>query len=346
MEYRKKIGWWLMVGVVMLMIQVVLGGITRLTGSGLSITEWKPIMGFIPPLNQDEWLIAFEKYKNATGQFKYLNSDFSLSDFKFIFFWEWFHRNWARFIGVAFLIPFCWFLYKRAFSADMIPRLIGLFLLGIGQGLIGWIMVQSGLTDDNLYVNHIRLAIHFISALILVAFTFWFALTLLVPPTERFEDRGMKKALWIFIGLLGIQLCYGAFMAGLKAGNVAATWPDINGEVIPASLSSLNVFSHPIAIHFLHRTLAYLLLVYMLILTYRSYRTGTQSALWKNMRWIPLALVVAQIVLGIGSVLWSVNAERNGFGLFEWTAQCHQIVAMLLGMSVLYKLFLCSRKVS
>lgn len=346
MEYRKKIGWWLMLGVVMLMIQVVLGGITRLTGSGLSITEWKPIMGFIPPLNQDEWVVAFEKYKAATGQYKFLNADFTLADFKFIFFWEWFHRNWARFIGVAFLIPFIWFLYKRAFSADMIPKLIGLFVLGIGQGLIGWIMVQSGLTDDNLYVSHIRLAIHFISALILIAFTFWFALNLLVPPIERFQDKGMKRVLWVFIGLLTIQLCYGALMAGLKAATVAATWPDINGELIPASLSSINIFSHPVAIHFLHRTLAYLLLGLMLFLTYRSTRTGTQSAYWKKMRWVPLGLVVLQIVLGIASVLWSVHAERNGFGLFEWAAQGHQIVAMLLGMSVLYMIFLCSRKVA
>ncbi len=161
----RPIAIWLLVGVGMIIIQVLLGGITRLTGSGLSITEWKPIMGALPPMNEHDWNIAFEKYKQI-AQFKYLNSYFTLHDFKFIFFWEWFHRLWARLIGVVFLIPFIIFLIQKRFKKEMIRPMIILFLLGALQGLVGWIMVKSGLEDSEaLYVSHYKLAIHFILAL-------------------------------------------------------------------------------------------------------------------------------------------------------------------------------------
>src|ERR1043165_1170781 len=169
---------WLLIGIAMLIIQVLLGGITRLTGSGLSITEWKPIMGALPPMNDQQWHEAFDKYKQI-AQYRYLNSTFDLSDFKFIFFWEWIHRLWARLIGVAFLIPFAIFLIQKRFKKEMIRPMIILFLLGLLQGLVGWIMVQSGLEDsDRLYVSHYRLAIHFILALGLICYTLWFAMEL------------------------------------------------------------------------------------------------------------------------------------------------------------------------
>ena len=169
---------WLLVGVGMIIIQVLLGGITRLTGSGLSITEWKPILGAVPPMNEAAWLKAFEQYKQI-GQYKQLNFEFTLSDFKFIYFWEWFHREWARLIGVVFFIPFVWFIIKKKIEKWMINPMVILFLLGILQALLGWIMVASGLNDENLYVDHIRLAIHFIAALGLLCYTLWFALMLL-----------------------------------------------------------------------------------------------------------------------------------------------------------------------
>ena len=147
---KKIIARWLLLGVALLMIQVVLGGITRLTGSGLSITEWKPLLGALPPMNENEWQILFEKYKHI-AQFKLLNQDFTISDFKFIYFWEWLHRNWARLISIVFLIPFFFFMYKKMITKEMIPKLIALFVLGLSQGLIGWIMVASGLNDENLY---------------------------------------------------------------------------------------------------------------------------------------------------------------------------------------------------
>ena len=228
MQTNKWIGRWLILGVVMLMIQVLLGGITRLTGSGLSITEWKPLLGALPPTNATEWSLLFEKYKQI-AQFKYLNQDFTLGDFKFIFFWEWMHRNWARAIAVAFLIPFIYFLSKGMIRKELIPKLVFLFTLGIAQGLIGWIMVASGINDTNLYVSHIKLAIHFISALVLIAFTFCFALQILIAKQHCFVHQNLFRVTLFLVAILLLQLMYGAFMAGLKAATVAHTWPGING---------------------------------------------------------------------------------------------------------------------
>src|SRR6476646_8121320 len=177
---------WLCIGVGMLIVQVLLGGITRLTGSGLSITEWDPIMGAIPPLNEQQWQQAFRGYQQI-AQYKYLNNNFTLGDFKFIFFWEWFHRLWARLMGLVFLVPFIYFLVKGYFKKWMIPPLIMVFVLGGLQGVIGWIMVKSGLNDENLYVSHFRLAIHFIAAMLLIAYTLIFGLSLIMPPKDRVQ---------------------------------------------------------------------------------------------------------------------------------------------------------------
>src|SRR5882724_6824680 len=260
---------WLLVGVGMIIIQVLLGGITRLTGSGLSITEWKPIMGALPPMNEQDWNTAFEKYKHI-AQYKYLNAYFTLSDFKSIFFWEWFHRLWARLISIAFLIPFIIFLLKKRFKKEMIRSMIILFLLGALQGLVGWIMVKSGLEDSELlYVSHYKLAIHFILALGLLCYALWFAFDLLVPKDQVIINQPLRKfAVWIVI-LLIIQLIYGAFIAGLKAAAAAPTWPTINGVWIPAvhsygghafpGLSFLT--DNPLVLHFIHRNLAYLITI-------------------------------------------------------------------------------------
>src|SRR5689334_16544659 len=152
---------WLLIGVGMLIIQILLGGVTRLTGSGLSITEWDVITGALPPMNEQQWIIEFNKYKQ-TPQFQILNYDFTLHDFKFIFFWEWFHRFWARLMGVVFAIGFVYLLWKKYLQKEMIRPLLILFLLGALQGAIGWIMVLSGLTGDAIYVKPAKLALHFI----------------------------------------------------------------------------------------------------------------------------------------------------------------------------------------
>ncbi len=179
-SFSRPVAIWIYLGVVMLLVQVILGGITRLTGSGLSITEWDVATGALPPLNASQWQEAFDKYQQ-TPQFRLINSGFSLSDFKFIFFWEWFHRLWARMVGVVFLVGFAWLLMKGKIQAGLVRPLIILFLLGALQGAVGWIMVASGLAGDAIYVAPTKLAMHFIFALGLVVYTFWLGLQLSVP---------------------------------------------------------------------------------------------------------------------------------------------------------------------
>ena len=331
---------WLLVGVGMIIIQVLLGGITRLTGSGLSITEWKPILGAIPPLNEGDWMKAFDQYKTI-GQYKHLNFEFTLSDFKFIYFWEWFHREWARLIAFVFIIPFIFFLITRKFKKEMINPLIILFLLGAAQGLIGWIMVKSGLNEANLYVNHIRLALHFISALGLLCYTLWFALLLLVLKEEKIVNPSLKKfTLWVVL-LLIVQLVFGAFMAGLKAANFATTWPSINGEYIPSSLSNdtwFNFTHDPLAVHFVHRNLAYLLLL-LIVLWYRKAKYLQAGKYFNALRRFPLLLVMLQVVLGILTVLYANNSTA-----LLWLGVAHQFTGMLLLLSFVGIVYLLKRK--
>jgi cytochrome c oxidase assembly protein subunit 15 len=324
----------------MIIVQVLLGGITRLTGSGLSITEWKPILGAIPPMNEADWQKAFAQYQQI-GQFKHLNFEFTLSDFKFIYFWEWFHREWARLIAVVFLVPFFYFTVTKKFKKEMIGPLVILFLLGAAQGLIGWIMVASGLNDEMLYVDHIRLALHFISALGLLCYTLWFALLLLVPKEEKIVAPGLKKfTLWILL-LLVVQLVFGAFMAGLKAANFATTWPTINGEWIPSSLSNDTwlTFTHdPLAVHFIHRNLAYVLAILML-LWYLKAKQLVGGKYVGSLKSLPLLLVIAQILLGICTVLYANNSTA-----LLWLGVAHQFTGMMLLLSFVGIVYLLKRK--
>ncbi len=337
---KKAVAYWLLAGVGMIIIQSLLGGITRLTGSGLSITDWQPIMGAIPPLNDHELNTAFEGYKH-TGQYKYLNSSFTLSDFKFIFFWEWFHRLWARSLGVVFAIGFIYFLVKKYFDKSMLTPFIVLFVLGGLQGLIGWVMVQSGLDDTHLYVNHIKLAVHFISAMGLACYTLWFALKLLIPNTQRTHNTRLHRLTVIAIGLLTIQLTYGAFMAGLKAAMTAPTWPTINGMWLPDGMMSNSFINHPINVHFMHRGLAYMLLLVVIgwFISARKHALKEQVFLLKKTAYYPLWLVLLQVVLGIVTVISAPHIVVGSFGRFEVLAEFHQMVAMFLLMSLIVNLY-------
>jgi heme a synthase len=351
LQTSRPVAVWLLIGVAMIIVQVILGGITRLTDSGLSITEWKPLLGTVPPLNEKQWNEAFEGYKKI-AQYKHLHSYFTLENFKAIFFWEWLHRLWGRIIGVVFLVPFLVFLFQRRFNSQMIKPMIILFLLGALQGAIGWIMVKSGLNDENLYVSHIRLAIHFILALGLLAYTFWFALQLLVPKRQLVADASLRNFTWLLIVLLIVQLVYGAFMAGLKAAAVAPTWPTINGEYFPSNLTAyqgrqLSFFSalvnNPITVHFIHRNIAYILLLLILLYTILSLKRN-HNPLYNVARWAPFLLVAMQVGLGILAVLESIKKVPLQWGSFEWMAQLHQVVGMLLLLSLVLQLFLLRKK--
>lgn len=348
----KPVALWLLLGVFLIIVQIILGGITRLTDSGLSITEWKPILGAVPPTSEQQWQEAFDHYKQI-AQFKHLHAYFTLADFKSIYFWEWFHRLWGRLIGIVFIIPFVIFLLQKRFTREMVIPMVILFLLGGLQGAIGWIMVQSGLNNEDLYVSHIRLAIHFIAALGLLVYTFWFALQLLVKPGQVRKPVS-KGLLTTIIILLVIQLTYGAFMAGLKAAPSAPTWPTINGSYLPPNMDSYAgrqhtyvsaLLNNPITVHFIHRNLAYLILILISIWTIGIGRVkGT--ALFNTSKWLPFALTLIQVALGIGAVLYAPYKVPQGWGVFEWYAQLHQFVAILLLLSLVLMLFLFRKRMA
>jgi cytochrome c oxidase assembly protein subunit 15 len=340
-DSSKYVASWLFAGVIMLMIQILLGGITRLTESGLSITEWNPITGILPPLNTSQWMAEFDKYKH-TDQFRYLNSNFSLSDFKSIFFWEWLHRAWARLMGIVFLIGFFYFLIKKQFRADMIIPFIILFLLGMMQGLIGWIMVKSGLIPERLFVGHIQLATHFMAALLLLCYTLWFALSLSIPSNQLTFNKHLKKITIIIFCILFFQLIYGAFMAGLHAATAAPTWPQINEQWIPASMDNLspwwkNLIDNKITVQFIHRGFAYVLLVTVIIWFIKAVRTKG-SLLFAKLKFIPLALIILQVILGVATVVTSPYGNN-----LVWFGVAHQFVAITFLMAIVFMLYIIRR---
>lgn len=341
---RKIIARWVFTGVAMIIIQVLIGGITRLTGSGLSITEWKPIMGVLPPMNESEWQQAFEKYQGI-AQFKFINNHFTISDFKFIFFWEWFHRLWARMIlGIAFVIPFFYFLYKGHIKKYMYTPLFTLVALGALEGVVGWIMVKSGLNDKNLYVNHIKLSIHFIIAMFIASYATVFGTSLITTKDDFTVNKKLKKVLIFIILLTGIQLIYGAFMAGLKAANAAPTWPLINGMLVPNTAKSLDdfLFFDKLSIHFIHRTLAYIILVLIFFWWLKSKKNLTTNLFTKTKNY-PLYLVITQVILGISSIFLSPNIILGNFKSFELFALLHQLTGMLLILSLVINVYLIKK---
>lgn len=327
----------------MIMIQTLLGGVTRLSGSGLSITEWDVVTGTLPPLNHEAWVKEFEQYRQSP-QYRYLNSDFTLSDFKAIFFWEWFHRFWARLIGLVFAVPFIYFLVKKYFNREMILPLVALFVLGGLQGAVGWIMVKSGLVGDAIYVRPTKLAIHFVLAMLLACYVLWFALQLLVPRGQRVSYPALRNLYLFTFLLLLVQLVYGALMAGHKAATAAATWPTINGSWVPEGMgraaSGHPLLENTITIHFIHRGIAYLLALLVIGASVMAFRRQEPSAVFRKYRWQPLALVLLQVVLGICTVLSSTHIIPNRWGIFETLAELHQLIAMFLLMSLVVQLYL------
>jgi len=341
LQQHRPVAIWLFIGVGMLIIQVLLGGITRLTGSGLSITEWKPIMGALPPMTEQAWQVAFDKYKEI-AQYKYVNSHFTLSDFKSIFFWEWLHRDWARLMGLVFALPFIYFVAKKKIDGSMVRPMLILFLLGALQAVIGWIMVMSGLNEKDLYVSHIRLAGHFIAALILLCYVLWFALKLSTPAKEVLYTPSLRKLnIWVLI-LLTLQLIYGAFMAGLHAALAASTWPDINGMWWPAGIFRqggffADIVHNQITIQFIHRGLAYLISILVAIWWWKAAKTPVFSRLHR-IRYLPLLLVLLQVLLGVLTVM------SSQVKIPMLLAILHQFTGMLLLLALVWTMFLSNGK--
>jgi heme a synthase len=334
---NRQIATWLLIGVGMLIIQVLLGGITRLTESGLSITEWKPITGALPPLNEATWQQEFEKYRH-TDQFKYVHQYFSLKEFKFIFFWEWFHRFWARMMGVVFVIGFIYFLAKKKMNKAMITPMVVLFFLGGIQGAIGWIMVASGLVPKKYFVGHVELTTHFIAAMILVSYTLWFALSLLPSFATKVYNNKLKSILQLILGLFFIQLIYGGFMAGLKAASTAPTWPSINGNFYPAGTAAFNfidnLINNPLMIHFIHRGIAYVILIVSIYFFIQS-KSTTGSKVFDKLRKGFLILILLQVMLGVSALLSSTSPAA-----FVYVGVAHQFTAMMLVICLVSMLYI------
>jgi len=339
---QKAVAVWIYIGVAMLLVQVVLGGITRLTGSGLSITEWNVLSGkgWLPPLNDQQWLTEFAKYKQ-TPQYQLVNADFTISNFKFIYFWEWLHREWAKLIAVVFVAGFVYLLAKKYMKQVMIRPLLILFLLGAVQGAIGWIMVLSGLTDDMVYVKPLKLALHFVFALLLICYAWWFALQLSVPATGLVHNRSARRYTWAILIVLFFQLIYGALMAGHKAAAAAPSWPTINGSWLPEHLftPAVNVLENKISVHFIHRGFAYLLVLLTIVWTIKIRPVVSGSLLIRKTQWLPIVFIVVQAMLGILTVLASPAIVANHWVAFDWLAQLHQVVAMFYLLTMVWMLY-------
>lgn len=343
LRQNKAVAIWLVIGAVMIIIQILLGGITRLTGSGLSITEWNPILGALPPMNEHDWNEAFDKYKQI-AQYKYIHNYFTLSDFKFIYFWEWFHRNWGRFMGVVFAVPFIYFLYKRKINRSMLWPMVTLFVLGGITGALGWIMVSSGVGTELVYVDHVKLAIHLMSAILLFCFVIWFALKISYRRDTITATPTLKTFNWILIGVVTIQLIYGAFMAGTHAAKSAVTWPDINGSFFPALFSEqggsvwYNITSNLITVQFIHRNLAYLILLLVILFTIKLYNQPKESRLYK-LRNLPIGITFVQVILGITTLVTYLNNDHKIlFGVL------HQMFGVLTIGSLVTTLYFTGRR--
>lgn len=320
----RPVGLWLLAVAAAVVVQVLLGGVTRLTDSGLSITEWKPILGVIPPTSDEAWGEAFGKYQQIP-QFQRLKSHLTLEEFKFIYFWEWFHRLWGRTLGVLFVIPLAVF-WKQGRLEGLKGKLLGLLALGGAQGVMGWVMVASGL-QDLVYVSHLRLAAHFMLAAVLLAALVWLGVSMLRG--EGHAGREFVKPTGILIAALAVQLTWGAFMAGLKAALVAPTWPTINGQWLPAAIFGSGEWwwNDPLAVHVVHRTLAYVLVVALGAWWWRT------KTLLGSSRQVVLGLVIAQTALGALTTVQSVYAGR-----LLWFGVAHQLVGLSLMIALLVAL--------
>jgi cytochrome c oxidase assembly protein subunit 15 len=321
---NKKVIYWLLTGCVLIFTMVIVGGITRLTHSGLSISNYKLISGTIPPLNELEWHDAFELYKQYP-EYQKLNKHFDLQDFKDIYFWEWLHRVLGRFIGLVFLIPFIYFLIRKQLTKPTIKKTIILLCLGTFQGFLGWYMVKSGLVD-NPDVSHYRLAAHLTTAFITFAYTFWVALDLIFPD-KKVTNITFRNLVRFGLLILLLQIIYGAFVAGLDAGFIHNHWPLMNESqfmhntvYIEQTPIYKNFIEGKSGVQFVHRILAYIVVLTILII-WRKGRKLKLNKYQKNGINLLLIMVGVQFLLGVLTLLLHVPV---------WLGVAHQVGAFVL----------------
>src|SRR4030081_2125627 len=308
----RAVRWWLLSIAALIAIMVLVGGATRLTESGLSIVEWKPVTGTLPPLNQAQWTAAFEAYKTIP-QYRELNAGMDLAEFKTIFWWEWSHRLLGRAIGVSYLLPFLWFLWRGVLSSDLRRRLWLIFGLGALQGGVGWWMVASGLSQ-RVEVSQYRLATHLVLALLIFAAIVWTLRHLTDRPPSAASLR-LKITSVALLALTFVQVYLGALVAGLRAGRVYNTWPEIDGALIPSAARLFfetpwwrNLFDNMLTVQFEHRMTAYALFALAALHALDAVRSRAGTAAVNGALWLASA-VMLQATLGILTLLRQVPID-------------------------------------
>jgi cytochrome c oxidase assembly protein subunit 15 len=331
---RRQVAFWLLVCAALVFVMVVVGGVTRLTRSGLSIVEWQPIAGTLPPLTETAWQDMFTKYQ-ATPEYVKVNRGMSLDEFKGIFWWEYIHRLIGRTIGLVFFLPFVWFLAKRQIPWSAAPKYVGILLLGGAQGAIGWWMVKSGLVDLP-RVSHVRLAIHLGMAFFIFAVLLWTALGLLArerQPLLSDERQRLARYATALAVLVFVMVLSGALVAGTRAGYAYNTFPLMDGRFVPAGLGELepwwdNLFHNLTTVQFNHRMIAWAL-AFIVPAFWWACRRADLPVMPRRAVNLLLAMLVVQITLGITTLLFHVPvalgaAHQGGalvlFGLTLWTA--------------------------
>ncbi len=328
-EYQKFIKYWLLSLLSLIALIVVVGGLTRLTDSGLSITTWDVVKGILPPLNREEWDSMFTLYKQIP-QYYLLNSSMTLGEFKIIYYWEYIHRILGRILGLIFLIPFIYIYYKKIFNKEYNKNFLILFFLILLQGTVGWYMVKSGLVE-NTTVSHFRLAVHLNLALILFSAIFWYYLNINSKVNKIFFDFKKRNILpKIFILFIFLQITFGAFTSGLDAGKVYQTWPLMNNYFFPDdiplnTLSISQIFNEPSFVQFIHRNLAYIIFLYVLTMSFLIFYKK-EKYMYKSTYFL-LSMIFIQVFLGILTLL---------SGAMIWIASLHQVSTILLLISSIY----------
>ncbi|WP_116109311.1 COX15/CtaA family protein [Lewinella sp. IMCC34191] len=338
-RYPRPVKIWLLVGLVMVVGQIVIGGITRLTESGLSITEWEVLSGAVPPLNDADWMVEFEKYQQSP-QYEKIFADISLSDFKFIYFWEWFHRQWARIMGLVFIVGFLVFWRKGYINPPLMRRLGVVVLLAALAASFGWIMVASGLIDRP-WVNAYKLTLHLALGISLFSYLLWITLKVIQPVDRAFPQGRVKKSLWAVNILLIVQLLLGGVVSGARAALPYPTWPDMNGHFVPPVLLETAAWTvenlvnyeqslfQPALFQFFHRMVAYTLTFMVLYFVYRCFKLGLRSGMKRAMTLL-IILLTTQVTLGILTVTNSQGQVPVGWGV------AHQFTAIALVAAVIY----------
>ena len=324
MKDNKKVIYWLLTGCTLIFIMVIVGGITRLTHSGLSISNYKLISGTIPPTNALQWNEAFDLYKQYP-EYQKLNYNMTIDEFKDIYFWEWIHRVIGRFIGLVFVIPFVYFLLRKQLTKSTIKKCLILLAMGGFQGFLGWFMVKSGLVDKP-DVSHYRLAMHLTTAFLTFAYTFWVALDLIFPSKKQINTR-FRNLIRVGLVILVIQIIWGAFVAGLDAGWIHNHWPLMNdGELIHQSVTTeqeplwRNFIEGKSGVQFIHRYLAYIVVGIIGFIWFKARKNKTTALQQKGINLL-LILVGVQFVLGVLTLVLFVPV---------WLGVLHQVTAFFL----------------